>query len=283
MAGLHGDPPGHLEVPAPTQARLAGAFTLIELLTVITVIAVLASLLLPVLGQARGKARRLECITRLKQWATAFRLYAEDNNDWIARECYEPLGEVTINNWSQVRGKTRPDGTTDSGDVWYNALPPYLDQRPAASYALPADRKDFYERRNLIHCPSARIPSAAYRPNYQFPLFSLAMNSQLIQFRPRIRFSAIEQKDPVRLVLFLDNLLEAEPKVDPGQDSTQLGQPAAFASRFSPRHEAGGNLAFGDGHASWFPGKQVVETDPSSPLKGGPILPPRDIVWEMYP
>jgi prepilin-type processing-associated H-X9-DG protein/prepilin-type N-terminal cleavage/methylation domain-containing protein len=270
---------------APMQRRPShrSALTLIELVVVIAVIAILAAVLLPALGHAKGKARRLECMARLKQWNVAFRCYAEDNEGWITRECYEPLGEVTINNWSQVKGRPQPDGTTDSHDVWYNALPPLLSQPPAIRFVAPLDRKDFFEKRLLIHCPAARFPSHAFRPTYQFPLFSLAMNSQLIMSGPSIRLSVLEQHDPARIVTFLDNLLEGEMKVHWAQETNHLGQPGAFANRFGARHDGGGNLAFADGHVAWFLGRNVVETHEDSPLVGGPILPPRDIVWEVYP
>ena len=275
------------EAPAlgvdPGKGGTKAGFTLLEMLLVIAIIALLAALLLPALVRAKGLARRVECISRLKQWTMSFGMYADDHGGWIPRECYEPLGEVTINNWSQVSGRPVPGGGSDSRDVWYNALPPYLSQRAAYTYAAPPARKDFYDTRNLIHCPSARFPSYAARPNYQFPLFSLAMNSQLIQIGPTIKMTLIEAQDPMRLVLFLDNLLEGERKVHPAQDGTHLGQPGAWATRFGPRHDQGGNLGFADGHVSWFPGKEVVETDPRNPLLGGPILPPRDIVWEIYP
>ena len=109
------------------------------------------------------------------------------------------------------------------------------------------------------------------------------MNSQLIQSGPAIKLSLIEQRDPVRTVVFLDNLLEGEAKVHPAQESTHLGQPGAYANRFGARHQRGGNLAFADGHVLWFAGADVVETREDSPLLGGPILPPRDIIWELYP
>lgn len=271
-AGVPPGPPG-----APS------AFTLLELLVVIAIVALLAALLLPALSRGKAKSQRIECVNRLKQWGLAFRLYAEENDGLIARECYEPLGDVTINNWTQVKGRPLPDGRTDSFDVWYNALPPYLGQRPASSFAPLTARTAFYDTRLLIHCPGARFPSAVTRPSFQTPLFSLAMNSQLIEAGPTIRFDLIERTEPVRTVLFLDNLLDGEAKVHSAQESAHLGQPAAYANRFGARHERGGNLAFADGHATWFPGYQVVETNPFSALVGGPILPPRDIVWHVRP
>jgi len=263
--------------------RAASGLTLIEVLVVMAVLGILAGLLLPSLAQAKGKVRRLDCFNRLKQWNVAFRSFADDSDGWIARECYEPLGEVTINNWSQGKGRLQPDGTTDSQDVWYNALPTHLNQTPTISFAAPPDRRGFFDTRHLIHCPSARFPSHVFRPTYQFPLFSLAMNSQLIRSGPTIQFSALEQRDPARTVTFLDNLLEGEVKVHPAQESTHLGQPGAYANRFGARHQQGGNLAFADGHVAWFHGREVVETQEGSPLLGGPILPPKDIVWEIYP
>jgi prepilin-type N-terminal cleavage/methylation domain-containing protein len=54
-------------------------FTLIELLVVIGVIAILAGLLLPSLAEAKEKARRVKCISNLKQVAIGFRIFALDH------------------------------------------------------------------------------------------------------------------------------------------------------------------------------------------------------------
>lgn len=53
-------------------------FTLIELLVVIAIIAILASILFPVFGKARDKARQATCTNNLKQLSVAFMLYAQD-------------------------------------------------------------------------------------------------------------------------------------------------------------------------------------------------------------
>lgn len=53
------------------------AFTLIELLVTISIIAILAALLLPVLNQAREKAKTISCVNKQKQLMTAFSTYAE--------------------------------------------------------------------------------------------------------------------------------------------------------------------------------------------------------------
>lgn len=64
----------------PDAARMRKPFTLIELLVVIVIIGILAGLLLPVLGNARDKARLAACTSTLHQISTAWIMSRDDNN-----------------------------------------------------------------------------------------------------------------------------------------------------------------------------------------------------------
>ena len=266
--------------PSPPWQQLPNraAFSLIELLVVIAIIGILAALLLTTLARAKSKVRTVQCANHLRQWHLAMDTYS-DETGFLPREGFLKTGRVRPDQWANV-------ADTAADDVWYNALPPKLDVRPAKSYASSenGERPRFYDAR-IFHCPNARFPAGAGTHSRAY--FSLAMNSKLIQppVTPSATITMSSIQEPSRTAVFLDARVNPdEVKVDPLQWESDLGQPSIFASRFAARHDGGGNIAFADGHVSRINGRSVVETFSKSDRdRGFAIFPGGEVIWSPDP
>jgi prepilin-type N-terminal cleavage/methylation domain-containing protein len=129
------------------------AFTLIELLVVIAIIAILAAILMPVLISARSRAQQIQCLNNMRQWALAFRMYTDDNNDFVPEE-----GDT-----SKMITDTGSLTSIDNYDLaWYNVVPPMINCPSLAT--LYGARGHFVappmpNSQSLFSCPSAPLPT----------------------------------------------------------------------------------------------------------------------------
>jgi len=114
-------------------------FTLIELLVVVAILGILASLLLPSLGNAREKGRQAVCLSNARQISLATQMYINDNN-----------------------GKAPMDDLIDHNTRWFDLLSPDYLMAPKTAGWSP----------DVAHCPSGMEITA----NWQA---TIAMNSKI--------------------------------------------------------------------------------------------------------
>jgi len=118
---------------------------LIELLVVVAIISVLAALLLPALAQARSRAKKIACLSNLKQIGASCLMYAQDYHDRFPSGYYSyPFGDLVPSDLGLYRGLVYKNYTTDAvlGCPVGRMLTPYPGGWSAHGYRTRAEAID---------------------------------------------------------------------------------------------------------------------------------------------
>ena len=264
--------------------RKEHGFTLIELLVVIAIIAILAAMLLPALAKAKAKAQQAVCLGNLKQWGLADLMYLDDYNQTFPYPRYQSY--ATSQDQDNPAWLTIPTYHTknEGDDVWFNALPSYVAGKPLYVWAYTANL--FNDSKSIFICPTASsqgtAPEDAVGGNDSYnmkpgvrPLFNYGMNSKSLANEninsvvTTLKASMVVH--PSAFVLFSDGRDRSveTPYYGTAANQILLATPHCYTTRFSSRHNQGGNITFSDGHAAHYKYNYVV-SDGTAVLSTGP-------------
>jgi len=203
-------------------------FTLVEMLVVIGIIGLLAALLLPVLSQAQARAKRIECVSDLREIGAAYHIFANDHGGKFP---------------TQV-------STNDSGALEFANAAYQINGHIYFSYKFVLPLAGIISTPKLFACPADLTRFAA---------------TNFSQFNNNSNFSydvgLVPGNDP-RQIFAADRGLPATPKagyVDILQVPGSISSP-----HWRSPHGYTGNILFADGHVE-LSSDSLVKSEESEP------------------
>lgn len=218
-------------------------FTLVELLVVIAIVAILASILMPVFGQARQTAMRTRCASNLRNIHNAVLMYAQD---W--RECMPP--EI------KLEAATPSYGT-------HTILMPYA--KALEIFHCPADTGDarsgvpVWQRFGISYKVEGRCFSNPWDEKLQMPIIRKLSHLDMGIDTKKL-LEGKEDKEPQ----FLAQLQLMRDLFFPWENGKEMKKEGLVVRAW---HRAGANVVFLDGHVAFV--KSKAEWDAIRGKSGG--------------